>query len=259
MRIVLVAGRSPQSGRSGPGVNSAEAARLIGRGDTAMSHVQKTKLEPWRKPWLTQAALWGVVIAWGGLGVWGWLQSASGPVVAVLVAISVCADIVGARMAVHAGQSACRWRTMGCIAWTGFSGKRALALADTQRQAPYEVALAERAQAEATLARIDAAVDALPALRSDIPAVRLQALAEARAAEIARLEARRGEAASLAERPLPPPPPEPLPSAIMWVLVGLIEALKLLGFWAIAKPRQPAPPSVAAGQALAALRWRKAA
>lgn len=82
---------------------------------------------------------------------------------------------------------------------------------------------------------------------------------EARTAEIARLEARRAEVASLAERPLPPPPPEPLPSAIMWGLVGLVEALKLAGFWAIAKPKQPASPPIAAGQALAALRWRKAA
>lgn len=231
-----------------------------------MSRSNQTKPGLGRKPWLTQAALWGVVVAWGGLGVWGWMQSASGPVVAVLVAISVCADIVGARMAVHAGQSACRWRSMaclilalGCIAWTGFSGKRALALADAQRQAPYAAALAERAQAQATLARIDAGIAALPALRSDIPATRLEALAEARAAEIARLEARRGEAAFLAERPLPPPPPEPLPQGALWALVGLVEVLKLAGFWAVGKPKQPTSPPIAAGQALAALRWRKAA
>lgn len=231
-----------------------------------MSHVQKTKPGPWRKPWLTQAALWGAVVAWASLGVSGWLATAQGVLASALVALTLACDVLAARLPVHAGQSGCRWRAgacialaLGCAAFTGLSAKRGLELAQAQGVDPYQAALAERAQAQATLARIDAAIDALPALRSDIPATRLEALAAARSAEIARLEARRGEAAFLAERPLPPPPPEPLPQGVLWALVGLVEVLKLAGFWAVGTPRQPASPPIAAGQALAALRWRKAA
>jgi hypothetical protein len=232
-----------------------------------MSLPSSKQTEPQRKPWLTETALWGVVIAWGGPGVWGWAQSAFGPVVAPLIAISVCADVVGARMAVHAGASgsrvkaaACIALALGCIAWTGFSGKRALELADAQRQEPYRAALAERAAAQAVVARIDAAIDAVPALRSDIPAVRLRELQTARAAEIARLEPQRAEAqARLDAIPAPPPSPSPLPGLALWGAVALIEALKFLGFWAIGQPAERRQPGqviqLTPGQALARRRW----
>jgi len=234
-----------------------------------MSLPSSKQTEPQRKPWLTQAALWGVVIAWGGLGVWGWAQSAFGPVVGVLIAISVCADIIGARMGVHAGASgsrvkaaACVALALGCIAWTGHSGKRGLELADAQRQEPYRAALAERAAAQAAVARINAAIDALPALRADIPAVRLRELQAARAAEIARLEPQRAEAqARLEAIPAPPPSPSPLPGLALWGAVALIEALKLFGFWAIDRPAERRQPGqvieLNPGRALAQRRWSK--
>jgi hypothetical protein len=52
-----------------------------------------------------------------------------------------------------------------------------------------------------------------------------------------------------------PEPPPPLPAALVWALVGLVEGLKLLGFWVLAKPAIAAN----AGATLAAMRWRKAA
>jgi hypothetical protein len=84
-------------------------------------------------------------------------------------------------------------------------------------------------------------------------------LAEARQAEIERL---RGDLAGVQDRidalPRVPEPPPPLPDAVVWPLVALIEGLKLLGFWAIGGPRA-APSAANPAQALAALRWRKAA
>lgn len=236
-----------------------------------MSHDQKTNAEPWRKPWLTSAALWGVVIAWGGLGVWGWTQSAAGPVVVVLVALSVCADVIGARMAVHAGSAGSRVRTaaciilaLGCVAWTGYAGKRGLEIADAQRRAPAEAVLAHRAEAKTALARIEAELAAVPAIRADIPAARLRELQAARAADLARLEPLRAAAqARLDAVPAPPPAPPALPSFALWGAVALIEALKLFGFWAIATGGPAAgtrstPSNVvplSPGQALAARRW----
>jgi hypothetical protein len=81
-------------------------------------------------------------------------------------------------------------------------------------------------------------------------------LAEARQAELERLQ---GDLAGVQARidalPRLPEPPPPLPVAVVWSLVALIEGLKLLGFWALAKP---AIASNAAAT-LAAMRWRKAA
>lgn len=234
-----------------------------------MSLTDQTKPEPQRKPWLTGAALWGVVIAWGGLGVWGWTQSATGPVVAVLVTLSICADVIGARMAVHAGAAGSKVRTgacialaLGCIAWTGFAGKRGLEMADAQRRAPAEAIQAQRAEAKAALARIEADLAAVPAIRSDIPAARLRELQAARASDLARLEPQRAAALARLEA-IPPPPvaPQPIPGPVLWGAVALIEALKLFGFWAIGgghRTERPAPSNViplSPGQALAARRW----
>lgn len=241
-----------------------------------MSLTDQTKPEPWRKPWLTGAALWGVVIAWGGLGVWGWTQSATGPVVAVLVTLSICADVIGARMAVHAAApvttgrkqgsaraAVCIALALGCIAWTGFAGKRGLELADAQRRAPAEAIQAQRAEAKAVLARVEADLAAVPAIRSDIPAARLRELQAARAADLARLEPQRAAAlARLEAIPPPPPAPSPIPGPVLWGAVALIEGLKLFGFWAIGaggqRGERPEPSNViplSPGQALARRRW----
>jgi hypothetical protein len=235
-----------------------------------MSLSDQNKPEPQRKLWLTGAALWGVVIAWGGLGVWGWTQSAAGPVVAVHVTLSICADVIGARMAVHAGAAgskvraaACVALALGCIAWTGFAGKRALELADAQRRAPAEAVQAQRAEANAALARVEADLAAVPAIRSDIPAARLRELQAARVADLARLEPQRAAALARLEAISPPPPtPSPIPGPVLWGAVALTEGLKLFGFWAIGagglRGERPAPSNViplSPGQALARRRW----
>jgi hypothetical protein len=80
-------------------------------------------------------------------------------------------------------------------------------------------------------------------------------LAEARQAELERLRgALAGVQARIDALPRLPEPPPPLPVAVVWALVALVEGLKLLGFWALAKPA-----ATNAGASLAALRWRKAA
>ncbi len=219
-----------------------------------------------RKPWLTSPALWLAIAAWAFLGVSGWLATAEGVLAGVLVGLTLACDVLAARLPVHAGQSGCRWRAgacialaLGCATFTGFSAKRGLELAQAQGGAPFEANQAERAELQAHRLRIEAELAAVPGLTPDIPAVRLRALAEARQAEIERL---RGDLAGVQDRidalPRVPEPPPPLPDAVVWPLVALIEGLKLLGFWAIGGPRA-APSAANPAQALAALRWRKAA
>jgi hypothetical protein len=76
-----------------------------------MSHVQKTKPEPWRKPWLTKAALWFAIAAWACLGVSGWLATAEGVLASVLVGLTLACDVLAARLPVHADGSPSRF---GC-------------------------------------------------------------------------------------------------------------------------------------------------
>jgi hypothetical protein len=216
-----------------------------------------------RKPWLTSAALWAAIAAWACLGVYGWLATAHGVLAGVLVGLTLACDVLAARLPVHAGLAACRWRAavcvalaLGCAAFTGLSAKRGLELAQVQGRTPFEASQAERAELHAHRQRIEAELAAVPPLTGDIPAVRLRALAEARQAELERL---RGHLAGVQARidalPRLPEPPPPLPAALVWALVGLVEGLKLLGFWALAKPAIASN----AGATLAALRWRKAA
>jgi hypothetical protein len=216
-----------------------------------------------RKPWLTSAALWAAIAAWACLGVYGWLATAHGVLAGVLVGLTLACDVLAARLPVHAGLAACRWRAavcvalaLGCAAFTGLSAKRGLELAQVQGRTPFEASQAERAELHAHRQRIEAELAAVPPLTGAIPAVRLRALAEARQAELERLQ---GDLAGVQARidalPRLPEPPPPLPVAVVWSLVALIEGLKLLGFWALAKP---AIASNAAAT-LAAMRWRKAA
>jgi hypothetical protein len=149
---------------------------------------------PGRKPWLTSASLWAAIGAWACLGVYGWLATAHGVLAGVLIGLTLACDVLAARLPVHAGLAACRWRAgacialaLGCAAFTGLSAKRGLELAQVQGRAPFEANQAERAALYAHRQRIEAELAAVPRLTGAIPAVRLRALAEARLAEIERL------------------------------------------------------------------------
>jgi len=234
-----------------------------------MSRIQENKTEPQRKPWFTSSAIWAAIAAWASLGISGWLASTQGVLASVLIALTLACDVLAARLPVHAGKAACRWRAVVCVvlalwcaAFTGFAAKRGIDWAQTQGRAPFEALATERAGLHAQRLRIEAELAALPALRSDIPAVRLQALAEARRGELERL---RGDLAGvqgqIAALPRMAEPPPPLPKGLLWALVGLVECLKLLALWAIDRPAERRQPGqvieLNPGRALAQRRWSK--
>jgi hypothetical protein len=223
-------------------------------------------------PWLSHAALWAIVAAWAALGVHGWAQTTAGLVLGVLIVLSIALDVIGARLAHHAASAdAKRARVMialalGCTLFTGFAAKRGLEAVEAERAAPRLAAETALTTARAELVGAEAALAAVPALRADIPAKRIETLQRARAADLARLEprldaARRFVAAAEAKAAEHASKPAALAPGVIWAIVVLVETLKLAGFWCLARPAQSAPaPAMPAsapnpGQALAARRW----
>ena len=212
--------------------------------------------------WLTAGALWTIALSWAAAGVWGWSQTAIGIIAPVLMALTIGAQIAGARMVAIAASATMARRialialAIGCVCWSGYAGKRAIEQSEAQRLAPaaaYADALARVEVAEAALAAVPAVALTDAAGRSIGPQ-RLAILQEARASEIARLAAERD--AARAALPAKPVTAQAMPQALMWAVAVLIEALELLGFWAIGAGhgRKPAPVYNAA-QELARKRW----
>ena len=92
--------------------------------------------------WLTAGALWTIALSWAAAGVWGWSQTAIGIIAPVLMALTVAAQIAGARMVAIASQATLARRialialAIGCVCWSGYAGKRAIEASEAQRLAP---------------------------------------------------------------------------------------------------------------------------
>lgn len=226
-----------------------------------------------RGPWLSGAAIWAIVAASAALNAYGWMQSAAGIVAVLLVVLVISSEVLGVRLAMAIETIAAdkRWGRLavasalmiGVVAFDAYSGKRALALIEAERLAPYQAAQATRTAAQADLAKIEAALAAIPALPANAPAQRLAAYQATRTAELARLEPQRAAAqARLDALPVVEAPAPPIAAEVMLAIVLLIEALKALGLWAITGGHRPAPAAVQAISAnpardLARKRWSK--
>lgn len=213
-----------------------------------MSRIHLKPIAPPRN-WLICLALWGVVLAWGALGVWGWLHAATGAAAFILVALAICGQVIGARMACAAAQApnwgrgvVCILLGLGCVAFTALSGERALAFAEAERLAPYQAAKARHDTAANALAMVKAQLPAPVALSLDAPASRVERLTALRNAEIERLGPALARAeAALEAAPSPPAPAPALPDWARWAMAVLIEALEAMGFWAIGAGRKERP------------------
>lgn len=195
-------------------------------------------------PWLTGTAIWTLAVASGAVNVWGWMATAQGLIAFVLAALVISSEVLGIRLAVHVAARAAEkaWGRLaiaiallgGVVAFNALSGHRALSHYESLAAAPAIDAEAKRDLAQAEVARLEAQVAAIPALRSDIPRVRLAELRAARDAELARLEPLLITArARLEAAPPPAAPPEPIGSTAVWLIVALIESLKAFGFVAV--------------------------
>jgi hypothetical protein len=225
-----------------------------------MSHTHSNKPEPRRKPWFSGLTLATIGLAWAWIGAWGWFQSVALIVAPVLVVLTGGAQILAARMMVlSANASPARRSVMialavACAAWSGFSGKRGVELAQAAPIAAYEAA-------EARLIAIEAAMVAIPpaplvdAAGRSLGPQRLAMVLADRDAAMARLVADRE--AALAAMP-ETRPSTPIPPAMLWLVAGLVEALGLFGLWALTDRRSQPTASLSAieaGQTLARLRW----
>lgn len=224
-------------------------------------------------PWLSGGAIWAITAASAALNAFGWMQSAAGVVAVLLITLVISSEVLGVRlaMAIEAIARDRRWGRLAVasvlliavVAFNAYSGKRALTMIEAERQAPYLAAQAARSTAQADVARIEAAIAAVPALPANVPAQRLAAYQSARAAELARLEPQRTAAqARLDALPSVEAPAPPIAAEVLLGIVLLIEALKVLGLWAIAGGHAPAPAvasSVNPARDLARKRWDKAA
>lgn len=224
-------------------------------------------------PWLSGGAIWAITAASAALNAFGWMQSAAGVVAVLLVVLVISSEILGVRLAMAIETIAAdkRWGRLavasalmiGVVAFNAYSGKRALALIEAERLAPYQAAQATRTAVQADLAKIEAALAAIPALPANAPAQRLAAYQATRTAELARLEPQRAAAqARLDALPVVEAPAPPIAAEVMLVIVLLIEALKALGLWAINGSHRPAPAPAQAISAnpardLARKRWAK--
>lgn len=238
-------------------------------------------------PWLTGASIWSIAAASGALNAWGWSITASGLVAGLLVTLSVAAEILGVRLA-FAVDKASREPGLrfflalplflGVVAFNAYSGHRALTAVDTAQRAPVEAAAFERAALQTELRNIDAAIGLAPVVPPNASSRRARVFAEARAQELARLDAKRERAeARLAAIRSSRPAPEPIDSLVVWAIVGLVEGLKAFGLFAVSRstsgnvralqeqrparhspPSPPSPPSPNAGRDLARMRWAKA-
>lgn len=229
--------------------------------------------DAWRSNWLSAGALWAVILAWAACGVWGWLQNAQGLMAIVTVAMTLGCQVFAARAVKNAADVESlprRAALLGlaglCLVFVGYSGKQGLETNEAQRLAPYAsyVEAVERAKAA------EAALAALPALAITdeagraIGPQRLAILAEQRAQEAARLQ----RAATIARAAVPQAvakPAPPMPDWLPLAIVVLVEAIELVGFYAISRTRSAAstaqPDNVvplSPGAALARQRWGKA-
>jgi len=248
-----------------------------------MSHVHQTTPDAGRKPdawrdvlrsnWLSAAALWAVILAWAACGVWGWLQNAQGLMAAVTVALTLGCQVFAARAVKNAAESETLPRKAAllvlavlCLVFVGYSGKQGLETNEAQRLAPHAayVEALERAKAA------EAALASLPPLEitdtagREIGPQRLAILAEQRAQEAARLQ-RAADAARAAVPPAVAKPAPPMPAGLTIAIVLLVEALELVGFYAISRPRRIVAQAhmadvvpLSPGAALARQRWGKA-
>ncbi len=226
-----------------------------------MSLDNQISIQPWRKPWITTAALVAIGAAWAWIGAWGWLHSVDATIAPILVVLTGGAQIIAARMMAISGNASPGRRAalialaVACAAWSGFSGKRGVELAQTAPAAAYNAAAAHLAAIEAAIATLPPAPTVDTAGRSLGPQ-RQAILIEARSVNMARLVADRDAAkAAMPAKPVI----MPISPAMLWAVAALVEALGLFGLWAIARPgdqRQPAKViAMTAGQALARQRW----
>lgn len=209
--------------------------------------------------WVSMTALYSVIGAWAACGVFGWLATASGLMRIIAVVLTIGCAVFASRAFKNAAEAATlaqRVALMGlgaaCLTWTGFAGHRGLVASDDAAWAPYEAQQDLRRQAE----NIDAEIAALPPVPlSDeqgrpLGPVRTKVLVEARETAIARLAAQKPAVGSLLPRPA-----GRMPAALSWVIVGLIEALELLGAFALSGKRET---ELNAGRVLAQRRWAMA-
>lgn len=231
-----------------------------------------------RGPWLSASAIWAITGASALLNAWGWMQSAAGLAAILLVVLAISAEVLGVRLAISIEALADRKQRarlavavalmIGVVGFNAYSGKRALALIEQERLAPYAQAQAKRAEAASDVAAVKAAIAAVPTLPANVPASRLEAYRAARDSELARLQPQLGAAqAKLEALPAVTAPAPPIDPAVMFAVVVLIEALKALGLWALGSaPKAPAVPAAAPaavsahpGRDLARKRWDREA
>lgn len=210
-------------------------------------------------PWLTGSAIWSLVAASATLNAWGWSQT-PGLISGVLVVLAVSAEILGARLFLHAERSpALRGRIVlfvlaaGCVGFNSVSGHRAIVAAEAQRVAPLveaeKSAAAERkSRIETEIAEAKNEIAATP--RCDLTRPGPQYQAACGAAYLAQIEPIRARIAQLSANLDAPAAPihsaETLPEWLVWAVVALIEALKALTFWGLALPARQKPVEPAA-------------
>jgi hypothetical protein len=120
---------------------------------------------------------------------------------------------------------------VACLTFTAYSGHQGVVTSENARWAAYEAWEARQAEAAA----IDARIDAVPKVPlSDeqgraIGPIRTAELGRQRADEIARLEAKRPSVGMI---PVARPAPR-MDERLMLLFTALVEALELLGFFAL--------------------------
>lgn len=193
--------------------------------------------------WLSGAAIWAVVGAWCAAGLWGWDRATDGALTPVLCVLNVAAAVFATRALKNVAHADGLGRKLAlgglgvaCLTFTGYSGKQALSLSEAARWAPYD----QQQAAIAANARIDLAVAAVPEVPlSDeygrpIGPLRTVELGRQRNEKIGRLDGQRVRVGDLIATPAPR-----LPEELAWTFVLLIEALELLGFWALSEGGKP--------------------
>lgn len=228
----------------------------------------------WQTPWLTWIAVWSVIIAWGSLGVWGWTQTASDGLSALLVALTIGSIIFSARAFSNAARAptlpqmfSCGLLGLACLAFNGFSGERGLEANDSRRLAPYEAALVALHTAQADVNEAKVAIAKVPPLRSDIPYRRLEVFQAAREAELAPLRTQLAVAeVKLGSVAFPAKPAAALSGDVRKAITGLAMMIEAIGFWSVCTRRreikakfrpveQPAQEEKPPASKLAERRW----
>lgn len=196
-------------------------------------------------PWLTGVAIWALIAASATLNAWGWAQT-PGLISAVLVVLAISAEVLGARLFLHAERSP-SWRgklvlfvlAVGCVGFNAASGHRAMGAAETIRVRPMIEAAASKeatrvAQIDAEIAALEAKIDATPRCDLTRPGPQYQAAcSSAYQAQIAPLRTRISDLRVKSEAETARAETNSLPSWALWAIVTLIEALKAATFWAL--------------------------